>query len=224
MRRADFFFAFGDEDQIHRELLAHAPDGMKRRQEGGLRALLVDCSPADDHFSQFGLIDQGGLEGRGRPLGRIDLLYVVHEIKAQSARCTGIEGGENSGMAVGRHLGYAVESGIAQHAHGQVATFVHAAILGGNRRLANPLLDALHSLIVAFLDLFPDGLQVGILGWSKSRKGKRGRTGSRRIDEVSAVHGEQDIESQAGCPEARTHRKRRSGTPKPHRRVRRGGE
>ena len=93
-------------------------------------------------------------------------------------------------MAVGRHPGYVVESGVAQHAHGQIATFVHAAILGGNRRLANPLLDALHSLIVAFLDLFPDGLQVGILGFRKFWEGKRDGAGSGGGDEVSAVHGE----------------------------------
>ena len=49
-----------------------------------------------------------------------------------------------------------LEAGIAQHTHRQVAAFRYPAILRGDRRLAYPLLQALHGFIVTLLDLLVD--------------------------------------------------------------------
>src|SRR5205809_7921332 len=44
------------------------------------------CAAAHDDLAQPGLVDDGGLPGRRRPLGGIDLLDVVHEVEAGGAR------------------------------------------------------------------------------------------------------------------------------------------
>ena len=66
------------------------------------------------------------------------------------------------------------EAGVAQHAHGQVAAFVHAAVLGGDRGLANPLLQALHRFVVALLDFLLNGGKIGLIGSERvTGEGKR---------------------------------------------------
>ncbi len=164
MRRGDFLFAFRHKHQVHRKLAAGATNRVQRRKERGFGTLLVYRSAADHAFAQIRFVDERGLEWRRRPLRRIDLFHVVHEINADGARGSGVEGGEDAGLAVGGNLGDGVESGVAQHAHGEVAAFLHAALLGGNRRLTNPLLQALHRFVVALFDFFLDGCKVGVVG------------------------------------------------------------
>ena len=65
-----------------------------------------------------------------------------------------------------------LKAGVAQHLHGQFAAFVHAAILGGDRGLADPGLQALHGLVVTLLDFIEHGLKVGFSAKQKDVKWK----------------------------------------------------
>ncbi len=47
--------------------------------------------------------------------------------------------------------------------HHQVAAFLHAAILGGDRRLANPVLQPLDGFVVTFVGLGKERLQVALV-------------------------------------------------------------
>jgi CobQ-like glutamine amidotransferase family enzyme len=75
-------------------------------------------------------------------------------------------------VPIGRNLRDFVEARVPQHAHHQVATFVHAAILGRNRGLANPLLKPLYGFIVTLRDLGFERLQIDRIGgeWILSRR------------------------------------------------------
>ena len=124
----------------------------------------------------------------------IDLLHVIHEIDTDGARSAGVERGEDTGLAVGGNFRDAVEAGVAQHAHGEVAAFVHAAVLGGNRRLANPLLQALHGFVVALFDFLLHGGEIGNVGGRErgSGEGERGGAGGGGLKKGSSVHGRED--------------------------------
>ena len=167
---------------------------MQCRQERRLRTFLVDRAPADDAPTQARLVHQGRVEGRRRPFRGIDLFDVIHEVDTDGSGSTGVERGEDTGLSVGGNFCNAVESGVAQHAHGEVAAFVHAAVLGGNRRLANPLLQTDHGFVVAFLDFFLDGAQVraGIGSERVAGKSKSGGAGGSGLKESASVHGRED--------------------------------
>ena len=161
VRRADFFFALGDEHQVDGEFAARAPDGMQRGEERALRPFLVDRAAAHQHLAEIRLVDQRGVEGRRRPLGGIHLLDVVHEVEAEGAGGTCVESGEDAGLAVGGHLRDALEARVAEEAHHQVAALGHAAILGGDGGLADPVLNAAEGFVVALFDFGLDGFEVG---------------------------------------------------------------
>src|SRR5438309_11455693 len=121
VRGADFFFAFGYEDEIDGELAACALNGVKGGEERSFRTFLIYGAAANDNFSEAGLVDQRGVPwGRG-PFGGIDLLDVVHEIEAERFGSAGVERGEDAGLAVGGDLGDLAEAGVAEHLHGQLA-------------------------------------------------------------------------------------------------------
>src|SRR5207247_8267943 len=101
-----------------------------------------------------------GVEWRRRPLGGIGLLHVVHEIKSDGARRAGVERGKDARLPVGRNFRDPAESGVAEHAHREVAAFTHAPLLSRNRGLANPMLQALHRFVVALLNFFLDEVEV----------------------------------------------------------------
>ena len=169
MGRADFFFAFGDENEIHGKLLPRAANRVKRGEKSGFRALLVHGAPAHHDFAKPGLIHERGFERWRRPFRRIGLLHVIHEIKAKSFRRARIQRGEDSRLAVGRHFRDAFESRFAEHAHGQFAAFVHTAVFRGDGRLANPILNALHGFVVAFFNLRANGIHVARVSMRPSR-------------------------------------------------------
>src|SRR5262249_50002059 len=93
MRRADLLLAFSNEHQVHWQLPPGRADRMQRRDERSLRSLLVDCTAPDEDRPEISFLDQLGIPRRGRPLARINLLHVVHEIQAQRFGCAGIERG-----------------------------------------------------------------------------------------------------------------------------------
>ena len=194
VRRTDFFFTLGNKHQIDGQLPAGAANGVHRGQEGSLRTLLVDRPTPDHALAQARLIDNGRVEGRRRPFRWIDLLDVIHEVDPEGARGAGVERGENAGLAIGGDFRRSLEAGLAQHAHGQVAAFVHAAVLGGNRRLANPRLQALHRFVMALLDFLLNGRKIGI-GAGRERflgEGKRGCAGGGGLKKRSSVHARED--------------------------------
>ncbi len=176
------------------QLPAGVANGVHRGQEGSLRTLLVDRSAPDDALAQAGLIDNGRVEGRRRPFRGIDLLDVVHEVDPKGARRAGVERGEDAGLAIGGDFRGSLEAGLAQHAHGEVAAFVHAAVLGGNRGLANPRLQALHRFVMALFDfLLNDGkVRVGAGRERVLREGKRGGAGGGGLKKRSSVHGREN--------------------------------
>src|SRR5205807_1468080 len=160
MGRADLLLTLGHEHEVERRLLAGGANGVQRGEEGRLRALLVHGAAADQHLAEPGTVDDGRRPGRRRPLGRVDLLDVVHEVQAERARGAGVERREDAGLAVGRDFRHLVEARVFEHAHGELAALVHAAVLGGDGRLSDPLLQACHGFVVALFDLREDRGEV----------------------------------------------------------------
>ena len=113
---------------------------MEGGQEGRLGALLVDGTPASDRRAISGLVDDRRLKGRMRPLGWVHLLHVIHEIDANTALGTGVEGGENARAAVGGHFLHHLEPGVPQKAHGEVAAFIHPPLFSSDAGVTDPRL------------------------------------------------------------------------------------
>ncbi len=118
MRGADFFFAFGYENEIDGELAAGPANGVKSGEERGFGTFLIYGAAADDNFAEAGLVHERGVPRRRGPLGRVDLLDVVHEIEAERFGSAGVERGEDAGLAVGGDFADLAEAGLAQHLHG----------------------------------------------------------------------------------------------------------
>src|SRR5712675_2598411 len=147
VRRPDFLFTLGYEDEIDGEFAACAANGVKGGEERSFRTFLVYGAAADDYFAEAGLVDERGVPRWRGPFGGIDLLYVVHEIKAESLGGASVESGKDAGLAFGGDLGDLAEAGFAQHLHGQLAAFVHPAVFCGDGRLVNPGLQALEGFV-----------------------------------------------------------------------------
>ena len=167
---------------------------MQRRDKRRLRTFLIYRAPSHHNFAQAGFIHQRGVEWRRRPLGGIGLLHVVHKIKSDGARRAGIEGGKDARLPVGRNFCNPAESSVAQHTHSEVAAFAHAPLLSRNRRLANPMLQALHGFVVTLFDFFLDEVEVatawiGVVSQSILCEGECGCAGGGALEEGSSVHG-----------------------------------
>jgi hypothetical protein len=79
---------------------------------------------------------------RERPLGRIELLDVVHEVQPDGVRGARIERCEDAGLALGLDHRGLLETGVARqlgHAFGAVR---EAAVLRGNRWRGDPVAQA----------------------------------------------------------------------------------
>src|SRR5581483_9937479 len=122
-------------------------------------------------------------ERRGRPLGRVCLFYVVHEIQPQGPRSARIEGGENAGLPGCRNLRDFTKSGVAKETHGQIAAFGHPSILGRDRGLLDPLLATLHCFVVALLNLREDGSKVVALRERPTGERQSGGAGENALKE-----------------------------------------
>src|SRR6185436_11522257 len=64
VRRSDLFLAFGDEHQVHRHFLPRPLDRVQRREERGLRPLLIHRAATDQHLPESGPVDDRGLKWR----------------------------------------------------------------------------------------------------------------------------------------------------------------
>src|SRR5207247_2021233 len=114
---------------------------------------------------------------------------VIHEIKAECARRTGVEGGEDAGLAIGRDSGGVVETRRAQQPNGQLATFGNTAILRSDGRLVDPFLEPPNGLVVARFNLRAETIQVVCCGPSALRPSDSGRARGGSLEESSSVHG-----------------------------------
>src|SRR5437899_69270 len=135
---------------------------MKRGQERCFRTFLVYSAASNDDRTKSGSVDEFGVPRRRTPLCRVSLLHVIHEVEAQSARSTRVERCEDARLAIGRNLGDLAKASIAQHAHGEITAFANAAVLSGDGGLSSPVLEPLHSCIVIFCDLCPNGSEIQI--------------------------------------------------------------
>src|SRR6266436_9869633 len=156
MRRANFFFAFGDEHKIYGQLFPCAAHSVQRGKKCRFRSFLIHRAATDEHFAETGLVDQCRIKWRRSPLRGIGLLYVVHEIEADCARSTCIENSKNSGLSVCGNFPDLPEARVAEHVHGQVAALVHAAIFSCDGGLLDPVLQTLHGFVVALLNFRPN--------------------------------------------------------------------
>ena len=125
---------------------------MQRGDEGRFRPFLIHGAAAHDDLAEAGLVHERGIPRRRRPLGRIHLLDVVHEVEAEGLGRARVERREDPRLTVAGDLRDLLKSGVAEHPHRQIAAFVHPAILGGDRRLFDPFLQPLHRFIVAAVD------------------------------------------------------------------------
>ena len=169
---------------------------MQRGKERCFRTLLVNGAAPDHDFAESGFVHQSGFERRRRPLSGIGLLHVVHVVKAQRFRGARIQSGEDSRLAVGGDFCSLLKARFAQHTHHHVAAFVHAAILGGDGWLADPVLQALDGFVVAFFDFRPDGVEIagGCCAVRPGGPGESGCAGRNRggaLQESAAVGGRQ---------------------------------
>jgi len=64
MRRADFFFAFSDEDDVNGELLPCCFDRDQSGEQRRFGTFLVDGAAADDNLAHAGFVDQARFEWR----------------------------------------------------------------------------------------------------------------------------------------------------------------
>ena len=189
VRRADLLLALGDEHEVDGRRAAGAANRVECREKRRFGPLLVHGPSADHGLSETGLVDERGDPGRRGPLGRVRLLHVVHEVEAQRARRAGVERREDAGLAVGRYFGDLPESGVAQQPHRELAPLVHAAVLGRDRRLADPFLQALHRLVVTLFDLGEHGREIiAVSDRRAARQGECHRSGRRVLEESSAIH------------------------------------
>ena len=159
VRRSDLFLAFRDEHEVDRHLLPRPLDCVERGEERCLRPLLIHRAAADEDLSESGLVDDRGFKWRRRPLRRIGLLHVVHEVNRDGRRGPRVERREDTGVTVGFDTRGFLEARVAREPHHQIAALVHATIFRGEGRVLHPVLKAFDAFVVALLDLRLDAAQ-----------------------------------------------------------------
>jgi len=160
MRRGDFFLAFAHENQIDGQLF---PAGLER-EEGAqkriLRPLLVDGAAAHADGPQPFLIDEAAFQRRRTPFSGHELLHVVHEVDRKRRGRARVERAENAGLAGGGYEFDAGESGgLGQFRH-VLRPLRIVAVLGGDRRQRNPVLQPLDVLRMHLRNLREHGCLV----------------------------------------------------------------
>src|SRR5207237_4445733 len=82
-----------------------------------------------------------------------------------------------------------VEAGVLEQAHGKLAALVHAAVLGGNGRLPDPLLQARHGFVVVLVDFREDRDEVvgATRRGGSAGPGEGGGGGGGALEEGAAI-------------------------------------
>ena len=126
---------------------------MQDREERSFRSLLVYRATPDDYFAQWRFVHNSRFGRRRRPFRRIELFYVVHEIKPNRFWCARIESREHSRFAVGVDHRCLLESRIARQLRHVLRTLGISAVLRCDRHLPDPVLQPLHCLIMPLSNL-----------------------------------------------------------------------
>ena len=119
---------------------------MQRRKESGFRPFLVHRAATDDYFPQGRFVHDSRFRWRRRPLGRVELFHVVHEIKPGSFWRTGIKRREYARFTVRVDHRRLLKSRIARQLRHVLRAFRISAILSRDRYLSDPILQSLHGL------------------------------------------------------------------------------
>jgi hypothetical protein len=114
--------------------------------------------------------------------------FTSYEIESDGSRGTGIKRRKNSGLAIRGNLRDCSKSSVAKEAHGEFAPFVDATILCGDRRLPNPLLQALHRLVMSLCDLCVYRTDVLLISGRIAGQRERCRGESGTVKKLSSIH------------------------------------
>src|SRR5579864_4845219 len=93
--RTNFFFAFANQHEIHREFFPRRFECMECAKKGVFRTFLVHSAATDADLSQSFFVHDSTFERRRRPLRGIELFHVVHEIDADCGCCTAVQSAED---------------------------------------------------------------------------------------------------------------------------------
>jgi hypothetical protein len=149
------FVAFGDDDQVDRQLPVHRLNGAERIQLRHLRPLRVGRAAADQHFLVRGLLDQPCFKRRRRPrIGLRDRHRVVHPVDEQCLGRALVTLGVHDRIARRAVLGDAnvehlrlLTAQLIEEALHHLGRLGNAFARVRDAGLANPLLQILHVLI-----------------------------------------------------------------------------
>src|SRR5207249_8207442 len=167
--------------EVDRQLLSRPADRVERREECGLRPLLIHRAPADGDLPESGSIDDRGTERWRRPLRGVGLLHVVHEIDGDGLRGSRVERREDTGVTVGVDTRRFLEARVARESHHEIAAFVHPAIFRGEGRVLHPFLEASNTFVVTLLDLGLDAPHRRIGEEGLSRRLSHGSLARREV-------------------------------------------
>ena len=151
--RTNFLFAFGHHHQAHGHLLSRAADRMECRQERCFRSFLIHHTAAEDYFAQLRFVYDSRFGRRRRPLRRIELFHVIHEIEANRFRRACIQCCEHTRFPAGVDHRRLLKSGITREFRHVLRAFRISAILRRDRDLPYPVLQPLHGLIMPLRNL-----------------------------------------------------------------------
>ena len=161
---------------------------MKSAEEGRFRTFLVHRAATDADLAQPFLVDDPPFKRRRRPLRRVKLFHVIHEIDADRGGGTSIEKAEDSRLARGRNDLDVRESGIASELRHILGTLRIVAVLGRDRGQSDPVLQPLHILVMHLWYLAQHRLDIGIVG-GESGDWQSGEGGSSKcaLNEISTI-------------------------------------
>ena len=179
MDRSDLLFAFSDEHQVHRRLAAGATQRMQSGQKRRLRTFLVHRAAPDQHLAESGLVDDARFPRRRRPLARIDLLHVVHEVEAERPGRACVERREHSGKTIRRDALGALESRVLQHAQEELNAFLATDAFRRNGRLVDPFLKPLYKRLRPYREHGPGAARKHQSGGARHRAAQQRSSGDR---------------------------------------------
>ena len=157
-------------------------------RQRGLRAFLVGRAAADQDRALAGHFDEPRLPGRRAPLGGDGLFHVVHEIEGDGLFGAGVERREDRRVPLGRDALGVLEAGVERELLHQLGALLHADVLGRDRGLVDPFLEARDGFVVAALDFVVDVAELALGGGGRRvRCGPECRAGSGGVrDEIPA--------------------------------------
>ena len=160
----------------------------QRAEERSLGTFLVHRTASHADLAQTFLVDDLAFERRRRPLRRIELLHVVHEVNADRRGRAGVDDSEDAGLAGGGHDLDVGESSLASQLRHVLRTLRIVAVLGRDRRQRDPFLQVLDVFVMHLRNLAQYRLHVGIVG-GESRDWQCGEGGSCQcaLDELSTI-------------------------------------